>query len=912
MDLKITRMSNFLFNSNVLASNAFKPSIITLLCTSSLLINASALAGGDIVTNERHHIEQHYTHSQSATDLAIEMRQNAKANTEGLAKALSHYREATEKDKSHYLSQMMSLAEERQRLLSTLIEVAPAEIASLVLTSAERQGLPEQVRGLLEQEQVLDGELEVYYEDYEDHSKSRLYHVLKTNEGPIKVHMTDRGQSEIVHTGMKVRASGWRFEAHEDEPASLILNDSLQKLTVLADGNVSATEISTTSSALNNTLGDQKTLVMLVNFQDNSQQPWTVGEVEEVVFGSVNEYFKEVSYGQTLFSGDVQGYFTLPIDEVCDLGTISSYANQVATDSGIDVTSYSRLMYVFPKSSQCGWTGRGTVGGNPSRTWINGSLTLRTVAHELGHNLGLHHAEKLECEAGVVEGNCYSVEYGDSLDIMGAPNFTGHFNSFSKDILGWLNTATESHPDSIVEIKSDGSYFLEPYETLPGGHSKALKIQRGVDPSTGEMLWYYLEYRQAVGFDRYLVNTPSLISGVTFHLGREGDRNTSQLLDMTPNSASADWNDSSLPPGHSYTDLNAGITVTTEWADSTGASVYVSFAEATCTSNDPSIAVVPVQNSGVVAGSTLSYEVTVTNNDSSDCLSSDFSIEALVPSSWTATVASLNLVPGASDTVTLDIASDETAADGSYDISFNVFNSSDSNFNASATSSYLVATPVEVCQLSAPLLTVAANQTGVFEPGSTMSYTVTVTSQDSGDCEPTMLDLVVSVPDGWSADTATVTLAPDESNTLYMDVVSTPDAPDGHYDLTFLAQHTVEPGFSASEVESVVIEAAVVPNSAPVAVNDDVIVSAKDPVVVDVLVNDRDPDGDSLNISSVTQGSKGTVQILSDGQVLYTPAKSFKGNDSFSYSITDGYETSSAVVTIGLASTNGNGGKGKK
>ncbi|SEG04561.1 NPCBM-associated, NEW3 domain of alpha-galactosidase [Vibrio hangzhouensis] len=911
MDLKVTRMFNLLFNSKILASNTFKSSFTALLGTSYLFFNASALAGDDTFMHGRH-LEEHNTHSQSARQFAIEMRQNAKSNSEALTKALALYRDATEQDKSHYLSQMMSLAEERQQLLSELVEVAPADVASLALSSEERQGAPEEVRELLEQEQVLDGELEVYYEDYEDHSKSRLYHVLKTADGHIELHMKDRAQLNAVHSGMRVRASGWRFEKHEGEPASLVLNESLQSLTVLADGSVSTTEISTTSSALNNTLGDQKTLVMLVNFQSNPQQPWTVGEVEEVVFGSVNDYFQEVSYGQTLFSGDVQGYYTLPIDEVCDLSTISTYANQAAEDSGIDVASYNRLMYVFPQSSKCGWTGRGTVGGNPSRSWINGSLTLRTVAHELGHNLGLHHAEKLECETDVVEGNCYSVEYGDSLDIMGAPNFTGHFNSFSKDILGWLNTATDSHTDSIVEIKSEGSYFLEPYETLPGGQSKALKIQRGVDPSTGEKLWYYLEYRQAVGFDRYLVNTPSLISGVTFHLGREGDRNTSQLLDMTPNSASADWNDSSLVPGNSYSDLDAGITVTTEWADSTGASVYVSFAEATCTSNDPSITVVPLQSAGVSSGSTLSYTVSVTNNDSNGCSSSDFAVEAFVPSGWITTAASLNLVPGASDTVILDVTSNETAADGSYDITFNASNSSDSNFNASATSSYLVETPVQVCQLSAPLLTVTANQTGVYEPGSKMSYTVTVTSQDSGECEPAMFDLAVSVPDGWNANDTTMTLAPDESNTLYLDVASSTDASDGNYNVTFLAQHTSEPGFSVSEVESVVIESAVEPNGAPVAVNDEFILSAKEPVVIDVLINDSDPDGDSLSITSVTQGSKGTVQITSGGQLLYTPAKSFKGNDSFSYSITDGYETSTAVVTIGMESSNGNGGKGKK
>lgn len=104
-------------------------------------------------------------------------------------------------------------------------------------------------------------------------------------------------------------------------------------------------------------------------------------------------------------------------------------------------------------------------------------------------------------------------------------------------------------------------------------------------------------------------------------------------------------------------------------------------------------------------------------------------------------------------------------------------------------------------------------------------------------------------------------------------------------------------------------------NTAPTAQTDRVEVTSKDSVSINVLANDSDPEGDRLTITSVTQGSKGSVQITSNGQLIYTPAKSFKGSDSFSYTISDGSLTSTASVYISMASSSGNDsskGKGRK
>jgi hypothetical protein len=60
-----------------------------------------------------------------------------------------------------------------------------------------------------------------------------------------------------------------------------------------------------------------------------------------------------------------------------------------------------------------------------------------------------------------------------------------------------------------------------------------------------------------------------------------------------------------------------------------------------------------------------------------------------------------------------------------------------------------------------------------------------------------------------------------------------------------------------------------------------------DPVVIDVLANDTDPDNDRLTIVSVTQGARGTVTI-ENGRIRYVAVAGYVGPDQFTYTISDG------------------------
>lgn len=85
---------------------------------------------------------------------------------------------------------------------------------------------------------------------------------------------------------------------------------------------------------------------------------------------------------------------------------------------------------------------------------------------------------------------------------------------------------------------------------------------------------------------------------------------------------------------------------------------------------------------------------------------------------------------------------------------------------------------------------------------------------------------------------------------------------------------------------------------APVAVEDRVIAIENTPIVIDVLANDTDADGDALALTGFGQPANGAVEQGPDASLVYRPRQGWSGIDSFGYSITDGqgHETSGTVV----------------
>ncbi|CAE6938505.1 Gametolysin peptidase M11 [Vibrio sp. B1FIG11] len=1008
--------------------NLNKRFVLKLAVISLVIFSSNALAAyiNDVTdpnTNQHHHHIHSDVHESKEKLFADKknLKRKIQQKNSDLLVAIDNYKNNDGEAKLRYFSEALMLLKSRQVNIAKLAETDPDLATKVGFNNKQRKLIPSELQGFVEQEQQLEGALEVFYEDDDKTHSSRLRYILNSGNTRIEVKFPSHAVAKGLRDGDKVRVDGINIKQMGKKLDVLAVNQDPSNLLVLADGsNTTSTDGADSTQVTASSFGEQRTLVMLLNFLDNTQTPWAVEEVRELVFGQVNDFYKENSDNQVWLTGDVVGYYTLPMNTTCDTWAIHTTAEDVALDNGVSFGDYARILYVFPENSSCGWTGKGTVGGNPSKAYANGSLTLRTVGHELGHNFGLHHAKDLDCGSDIIGERCASAEYGDALDIMGMSGITGHFNAFSKELLGWITTGS----GNVLSVEAEGSYLLEPVETPRNGGAKGLKIRRGTDDVTGKPLWYYLEYRQAIGFDSFVEGKSGITGGVIFHLATEDDPQSNLMLDMIPNSGLRDLDDSALLVGQTYSDVQAGITITTEWADGNAASVRVTFDNDQCVQASPSIALSSSQLVSGVAGSSASYKLNVTNNDTNACSSSSFNVGANVPSGWSSTHESLTLVPGESKAVEISVASSDSVQEGSYDILLKAENSTDLALATSIPAVYQIEPSVQTCEMANPTLTLVANSAGEFEPGAVANYTATITNNDSQACESTNFQIKANVPEGWITTSSVTSLASGETTSISLSVTSDASAEAGSYSIDAIATNTLDASYNArassvykvaevtptcelspplltfssliqegnagdtlvysatltsqngpecdsvsytvsanvpsgwsssthqfslesgqkasvelmvtssdnapegeypiqvstvlTETSEAVVNGVVeyrilaIANLSPIANDDSVVLTAKEVTEIDVLANDSDPEGDILQVVGFTQGSKGSVSLNSSGRLVYSPAKNFKGSDSFSYTISDGQNTATAMVSIQLSSTSGGGGnKGK-
>ena len=110
-------------------------------------------------------------------------------------------------------------------------------------------------------------------------------------------------------------------------------------------------------------------------------------------------------------------------------------------------------------------------------------------------------------------------------------------------------------------------------------------------------------------------------------------------------------------------------------------------------------------------------------------------------------------------------------------------------------------------------------------------------------------------------------------------------------------------GGDGGDVGAFEVQVMCVVGGAPTAVDDAATVAEDSGAnTINVLVNDSDPDLDTLTVTAVTQGANGTVVITNAGaDVSYTPNANFFGGDTFTYTISDGnggFDTATVMVTV--------------
>lgn len=92
-------------------------------------------------------------------------------------------------------------------------------------------------------------------------------------------------------------------------------------------------------------------------------------------------------------------------------------------------------------------------------------------------------------------------------------------------------------------------------------------------------------------------------------------------------------------------------------------------------------------------------------------------------------------------------------------------------------------------------------------------------------------------------------------------------------------------------------------NDTPTASNIYKTINEDEPFVISVLSNAEDIDGDDLSVSIVGKAKNGTV-TKEGNSIKYTPKANYFGEDSFSYSVTDGEYTATAYVYLTIKSVN--------
>jgi|GEM_PF-3074087 len=431
----------------------------------------------------------------------------------------------------------------------------------------------------------------------------------------VELHRDVVGGEPIPGFGLS-RAGGLQ-SLSADQPRALLG----QKVTVDDTSNRAglqgeAQATSATRELLAAAPGPQSTAVVLVNFNaPNDTTPVSAADLQATIFtapNSVSRFFQQQSDDQVELiglnedddndqvaddgtfdgvdhNGDVFGWWTLNMAKpTCSDAALDTEMNAIITKAraydgtvGVNLDNYEHVTFYFPTNDGCDWAGLGMLPGRYS--WINGANDTRVIAHELGHNMGVHHAASLNCGSRTITADPYSVaaqartdgcqysEYGDNSDVMGSS--TALMSAWHRAQLGQLPDAAQT------TATTSGSYTLDAVNNRNADDPRLLLVPRRVG-SAPVTSYFALELRSSFGqFDTGSSLFLAQRTGVTIRLVPTlANAEQSELLDTHP-AINPNFVASALQPGETFTDPLSGVVIRNDATAGGTANLTVTVAE---------------------------------------------------------------------------------------------------------------------------------------------------------------------------------------------------------------------------------------------------------------------------------------------------------------------------------------------
>lgn len=324
--------------------------------------------------------------------------------------------------------------------------------------------------------------------------------------------------------------------------------------------------------------GPRSLLVIVLTTPDKPRPAATPAEVRSAVFTgarSTNVLFQQQSAGATRFVGRVRGDgdVTEPLaigvtTPGCDFAAFADAGDSAARAAGWAADAYDHVMYLLPNTSHCSFGGLGDMPGR--RTWSNGYLDVRIVAHELGHNLGADHAGSQSCsDAGgiavTLSTTCVSDEYGDPFDVMGIPDRL--MSSWHRAQLGQLPASQE------LRLRESQTVTLVSADDFTAPGNRLLLVPRK-EPRVVVTSWLAAELRSELGpFDLWGIGSP-VTRGLSVRVvPNVAVTKPSLLLDARPDTSS--FEDAPIQVGETLRDEPHGIAIRLNSVTGTSADVTV-------------------------------------------------------------------------------------------------------------------------------------------------------------------------------------------------------------------------------------------------------------------------------------------------------------------------------------------------